>query len=140
MGIGYKFSYEEDDMTQPVVSNTDPSTGKQKWVWDKVHLTYIAGYAYGFVTGVVPVLIALLGHTQTNLPLVLSGLMVLLVTAVGGFFKNPPNSIESAIDAGKIAAGDAPQILAKRASLRPGATLPKTTPTIVDDPDKTNPL
>jgi hypothetical protein len=121
----------------------NPTTGKQKWVWDRRHIITIGAFIYGASQTGIPLITAMLTHVNTNPGMVILGLIVLIGSAVGAFFDNPPNSVEAAVDAGKIAVTDAPQILAKRASLRPPPmmTFPKGEPTLIEqDPDKTKPF
>ena len=123
-------------MVQPI--DPIPPVPTVKWTWDKQHLFIIAAFVYGaFQTG-YPIVLAILAHGTPNVVTFL-GLGILMLSTVAAFLKKPPNSIESAIDAGKISVGQASTVLAKRASLRPPAMpteFPKTEPTL-EDPDKT---
>jgi hypothetical protein len=116
-----------------------------KWTWDKQHLFIIAAYAYGAFQTLYPIILAISVH-GTPSPWVFLGIAAVLLSSVAAFLKTPPNSIESAIDAGKISVGQATTILAKRVSIHPPppgqqwpSGFPKASPTIVEesDPDKT---
>lgn len=131
------FSVQEKTMT----NNTEPTVvmPKPSWTWDRQHIAIAVAYAYGAVQTGYPLAAAVFSHGKPGWAALL-GLVVLLAAAVGGFLKNPPNSVESAVDAGKIAVAQAPAILAQRASQRPPsllAELPKRDPGITfEDEDK----
>jgi len=136
----------EETMTTTDPTSPTPTVPVVKWTWDKQHLFYIAAFAYGMLQTLYPVILAMTAH-GTPSPIALFGLFVVLISAVFMFMKKPPNSIEAAIDAGKISVSQATTILAKRASLRPppGGSVPPPPsffpkgdkPVVIDDPDKT---
>jgi hypothetical protein len=122
------------------MTSTAPTTvaPKPTWTWDWQHIAIVVAYTYGAIQAGYPLVAAVFAHGTPGWP-ALFGLFVLLSAAVGGFLKNPPNSVESAVDAGKIAVGQAPAILARRASQRPPALpteLPKREATLQDANDK----
>lgn len=124
-----------------MTNNTAPTTvlPKPTWTWDRQHLALVAAYAYGAIQTGYPVVSAVFRHGTPSWTAIF-GLFVLLSAAVGGFLKNPPNSVESAVDAGKIAVAQAPAILATRASHRPPSEMPKREPvltgTLQDENDR----
>ena len=103
---------------------SDTPTTKVPWAWDWQHISIIGGYVFGVVTAGIPLVTALIEHTKDNPTLEITGLTVLAVAAVGGFFKNRPNSVEEAVNDGKISVSQGSQILASRAPTDPDRTKP----------------
>ena len=95
-----------------VTSDVPPT--KVPWAWDWQHVAILASYVSGAAMAGIPLAEVLLAHAKDNPTLEVMGLTILAGGAVAGWFKLRPNSIEEALNDGKISVSQATQILSQR--------------------------
>ena len=88
---------------------------KVPWAWDWQHVAILGSYVSGVAMAGIPIAEVLFAHAKDNPSLEAIGLTMLAVGAVAGWFKLRPNSIEEALNDGKISVSQATQILSQRA-------------------------
>jgi hypothetical protein len=71
------------------------------WKWDYQHVLILAGYALGAGAAGGPLVAEMFVGGHPNPMVVLMGVGTLLTSAVFGFIKHPPSSIEEAVVEGE---------------------------------------